>query len=118
MTQRELEIVGRWDNRRLWFFCYNWTKRIGHRESVKFLMEFRRDLQYATSIYSKYHEFDDLQKNVIGMSEKILKWCRQWYMPWAQTEVIRMSPELAGNPDSVKYRTRDMWEKFVRRFSY
>ena len=75
-------------------------------------------MQQSLATYSKGKTYDVLQNNAVLATENILRWCKNYFMLWATKEVIRKFPDKAKNVDSVKYVTRDMWEKYIGSFRY
>lgn len=118
MTQSEFVKIASWPSHKLWKFCARLTEKLGHQGSVDHLMKLRREMQVELAKYSRGKTFDLIQENALILTEHMLRWCKDYFMLWATKDVIRRFPEKAKSVVSVKYLTRQMWEEFVKRFSY
>ena len=118
LTQTDFIKIASWSEEKMFRYCIRLTQKLGHQGAVDHLMKLRLAMQKELSTYSKGKSFDFLQRNALVTIENILRWCKDYFMKWAVTEVIKKHPEKATSPVSIKYVARKMWEEYVKRWSY
>jgi len=110
--------MGLWTKTELYQFCKNITKEKGPAATIIYLMDLRRSLQEAATIYKKTHGFDAIQLNVMTYCELISKGCSKFYKRWAERELLKRNPALITRKRTLKDLVNQSWERQVQQRSY
>jgi len=119
MNENRFMKVTSWTDQQLVDFCYKIYRAIGKKPAVFYLLDFRKDLQKALSVYSQQTKvFDMRQMRATQISEQILRYCSGYYKEWAMRELIKKNNKLALDRQKLKGLTNEKWEVFVKTHSY
>lgn len=91
-----------------------WCQQHSFNDAIKL----RREIQQALAYYAKYNKMDKIQEKALAITNKLEKWCRDFFLKNEITNLIRINPALAKRPMSVKQFAKDKWEKLIKQQSY